>query len=399
MAAGRSPRNKDRRDYLRLNTIGFDTEASFDSCFSPVKIMADKQEECGEIAAEEDSESDGGDISDSELSSLKEKLENVKRKQLFAARKIERDRLKAEIAQAESALHKTQGTKVKLSSARKKPIVVSDLLTLDKLRKLPVVNRAASRSMSKLGLELSDSSTNSDSSDTDRAQCSDSDAKSKSGRKSSKSRRRRRYVKSGIRAKASDKVKEQALYPHAALQFEFVSENVEFKNLSFSQFVAGELEIITGGEISDLEMEARLALLKKLAYYYQDYSWEALRNFYAAWLKKIETRRRSWSDDPSELEMKMLIKHTRKVGLKQFNSTSVSKDKRSDSGDKSSKAVQDGSWYCANYQRNRCPNKSSHFATIGGKLRNCLHICSTCWRVDNKKESHPECASSCPHAI
>jgi hypothetical protein len=350
-------------------------------------------------------DSDGDDdVSDTELRSLQEKLENVKRKQQFAKRNMERDTLKAEIAKAEALLQKTLGAKDKVKSVKTKPLVVDEMLTLDKLRKLPRVNRAASRSMAKLGLEMSDSdsSSDSDSAKTDSLiHDHHSDAKFKSCHKSSKSHRHKRYVKSGIRAKASDKVRKQALYPHAALQFEYVSENVEFKHLSFSQFVAGELEIITGGDISELEMEARLALLKTLAYYYQDYSWEALRNFYAAWLKKIETRRRSWSDDPAELEMKMLINHTKKVGLTQ--SGLESEAEFSEAGDepspKPSKSSEDVTWYCANYQRNRCPNKSSHFATIGGKLRNCLHICCTCWRVDSKKEPHPECASSCPHAF
>jgi hypothetical protein len=63
-----------------------------------------------------------------------------------------------------------------------------------------------------------------------------------------------------------------------------------------------------------------------------------------------------------------------------------------------SKSQSDYVWYCASYQRNRCHNKSSHFGTIGGKLRHCLHICSTCWRDDNVQLSHPECSASCPHA-
>jgi hypothetical protein len=52
-------------------------------------------------------------------------------------------------------------------------------------------------------------------------------------------------------AKGSDTVKRQALFPHAALQYEYSSQSVQFVNLSFSQFVAGEIEIITGGKLRE----------------------------------------------------------------------------------------------------------------------------------------------------
>ena len=44
--------------------------------------------------------------------------------------------------------------------------------------------------------------------------------------------------------KASDKVKHPQIWPHSVLQYEFVSENVKFKDLDLKMFVAGELEIL-----------------------------------------------------------------------------------------------------------------------------------------------------------
>ena len=44
--------------------------------------------------------------------------------------------------------------------------------------------------------------------------------------------------------KATDKIKKPQIWPHSLLQFEFVAEQVSFKNLDFKLFVAGEMEIL-----------------------------------------------------------------------------------------------------------------------------------------------------------
>ena len=53
------------------------------------------------------------------------------------------------------------------------------------------------------------------------------------------------------------------LWPQSVLQYEFVSKEVKFKELSFNLFVAGELEIISSGLIPDSEAKSRLEILKK----------------------------------------------------------------------------------------------------------------------------------------
>ena len=62
--------------------------------------------------------------------------------------------------------------------------------------------------------------------------------------------------------KASDKVKHPHIWPHSVLQYQFVSQVVQLKDLSFKMFVAGELEILMS-KIFKKEFKGRLSLLKK----------------------------------------------------------------------------------------------------------------------------------------
>ena len=58
-------------------------------------------------------------------------------------------------------------------------------------------------------------------------------------------------------------VKYPQTWSHSVLQFEFVSQNVQFKDLTFNIFVAGECEILTSKHISKKEFKGRLKLSKK----------------------------------------------------------------------------------------------------------------------------------------
>lgn len=95
-------------------------------------------------------------------------------------------------------------------------------------------------------------------------------------------------TKSGIQSKPSDKVKIQLLWSHATLQHELVNASVKFVDLDLKLFIAGELEIITNDDISEIEKAGRLSLLKKITYYSKIYSWKGFLNFYVALLREIE---------------------------------------------------------------------------------------------------------------
>ncbi|WAR25615.1 hypothetical protein MAR_011319, partial [Mya arenaria] len=74
----------------------------------------------------------------------------------------------------------------------------------------------------------------------------------------SRVRKHRSSKKSGIKAKSADKVKHTQKYPHSQLRYEFVTQNIEFENLTFSLFVAGELEIISDLTLTSTERNGRI---------------------------------------------------------------------------------------------------------------------------------------------
>lgn len=137
--------------------------------------------------------------------------------------------------------------------------------------------------MNSLGLQSdSESEEGSDNeSDNDSATCvlrSDSDT----------SKKPRKSLKSGLYKKSSDTVRFPQIWPHSALQYEYVSESVSFMSLDIKMFVAGELEVVLSKRISASEKLGRLKLLKKIMYFANIYEWKALLKFYAAWVRRIE---------------------------------------------------------------------------------------------------------------
>ena len=183
--------------------------------------------------------------------------------------------------------------------------------------------------------------------------------------------------------KASDKVKYPQTWPHSVLQFEFVSQNVQFKDLTFNMFVAGECEILTSKHISKKEFKGRLKLLKKLAYLVNIHDWKRVLQFYAAWLRRIEMGLNSWRDDSSTIENAMLFN-------KSFGKL-LGRESSSKSGQ---------TWWCQDFNKHKCSvNSASHQKNILGQSRLVQHICRTCCRIDKKQLQHPENSSACPHKL
>ena len=104
-------------------------------------------------------------------------------------------------------------------------------------------------------------------------------------------------------------------WPHAHLQYEYVNRHLKYDELDFKLFVVGELEILSGENLPKAERKGRLSLLKKIIYYSGTYEFKGLKAFYAAWLREIELGKRSWSDDPHQLEGAILTKYPRIINL------------------------------------------------------------------------------------
>ena len=157
-------------------------------------------------------------------------------------------------------------------------------VSLHELRKFPGLNKGVDKQMSSLGL-ISSSSSDSDESS---GSSFEEHGQHLGLRGKVKGKQSKRSKKSGLFEKSSDAVKFPHVWPHSALQFEFVSDSVSFMSLEPTTFVAGELEIIMSRRIEASEKVDRLKLMKKLMYFASIYECQALLKFYAAWVRSIE---------------------------------------------------------------------------------------------------------------
>ena len=65
------------------------------------------------------------------------------------------------------------------------------------------------------------------------------------------------------------------LWPQSKLQFEYAGSKINFDDLEFNLFVAGELEMLSS-KISEVERIGRTKLLKRIAYFTELYEWKGL---------------------------------------------------------------------------------------------------------------------------
>ena len=299
-----------------------------------------------------------------------------------------------------------------------KPDSDSEQVTIESLRQNPKLQKQVKKELSKLGLKvisLKDESSSSESESSETTSSSDSESSKKkkkkhkskknkadtessdssssddsdASKKKKKKHKSKKHKKSGINAKSSDKVKDPQRWPHAYLQYEFVNKQVKFDELDFKLFLAGEISIIAADDLSESERKGRLDLLKKIIYYSNTYEFKGLKAFYVAWLREIELKKKSWSDDPQQIETAILSKYL----LKNKGFSSIYKKDSSNKTDSND----DKTWFCSDYQRNKCKHRSSHLKVHNGKQKLASHICASCWLKDKKKLEHPECSSSCPH--
>ena len=198
-------------------------------------------------------------------------------------------------------------------------------------------------------------------------------------------------IRSGINAKPTSSVQEQLRYPHFSLgQISgFIGMNLQFHNLTFEQFVAGEVATICNS-INLAERQGRTELLQRITQWNlrASISWAQVRNAYAHILRKIENRETTWEDDWDRYERLIYDKVITNHG------NNVRTQKQPSSIKKQNETV----WFCKNYQKPEgCPKDSPHTGRIGNQIRTMIHICATCWLRDKQKRSHSEASIDCPH--
>lgn len=294
-----------------------------------------------------------------------------------------------------TSLHGTlEVTKTSSKSKAKATESISDEININTLRQDEDLRKIVRKELEPFGLSSNQGSINSSSTQSSSSSSSSEDRKKS---KSKDKRKKKHKLKSGITAKASDRVRHPQKWPQAHLQYEHVSKQVQFKDLDFKLFIAGELEIISEDGLPESERIGRTKLLKKIIYFSNTYAFEGLKEFYAAWVREIEMGLKTWMDSTHELESAILGKHVKPH--KYFGSkTSFKKDTHPSSKSNPS-SDEEKIWFCSLYQKNKCSNRANHMVVYKGKMRMAMHICATCWLKDKQKLEHPESSTACPHAI
>ena len=204
----------------------------------------------------------------------------------------------------------------------------------------------------------------------------------------------RKSIKSGINAIPNAAVVEQATYPHLSLGqcSGFIGQNVRFDNLSYEQFMAGELTTIC--DVKDkIEMVGRIQLLQRVAMWKlrTNVPWTQIRQAYAHIVLRIETHEIDWTADWDRYERHIYDRvdpHPKNTNFKGGRSSNTT----------TTNAVQEAVWFCKNYQRPEgCQREAPHKAKIGTMYKIVQHICASCWLRDKTKKHHPEYSPECPH--
>lgn len=234
--------------------------------------------------------------------------------------------------------------------------------------------------------------------------CSDSTTTTTSSSSSSSRKRKRRdkktkrkakkrtagKLKSGINKKSHKvRIVRQELYPHQLLNFEFTNKELTFKDLTFPLLVAGEMEILGVSEISQEEKNARIEVLKKLAYHSAYLDIETILDIYATFVGNVEKGIMSWDSKRAleRLEQTMLLRTISKQKNGQKSEGKLPKK------DKYIPKVV----YCLDYNKGRCSELDSHDGKWNGQACIKHHVCSRCLKYEGIKRAHPESDAECPN--
>ena len=191
---------------------------------------------------------------------------------------------------------------------------------------------------------------------------------------------RSRKVRSGISAKPTSSVKVQQTYPHFSLGqvSGYIGQNLQFHNLTYEQFMAGEMVTITSTENLQ-EAEGRMLLLQRIALWRlrANVSWPQVRNTYAHIIRKIENQEIDWQANWDSYKQHIYDKIA--------PVSNKTKDSKKTGGNMQSDFV----WYCKAYQKPKgCPKRLSTFRKNQKHIQTSLSLlCNLPIERQNKKKS------------
>lgn len=191
--------------------------------------------------------------------------------------------------------------------------------------------------------------------------------------------------KSGMYKKSSCDVKVDQKWPHLNLKHEYRTKSMAFMELSMPQFVAGEIEIISGCT-DDKERASRLDILCSMMYNAaRGYDFEPVLKCYAAYVREIEMGNKKWGHDFSVISDNIL------KGLPLGDGS----ENPSTKGQGGKKAR--NKWFCSDYNSGHCSKEAPHSQKVRGLWKQVIHICAKCYLKNKSEKDHPESSSECPY--
>ena len=209
---------------------------------------------------------------------------------------------------------------------------------------------------------------------------------------------RNQKLVSGMYDKVNQDVLRKMKWAHRSLEYNYRAKGVEFGDLTYNQYIAGESKIIALTD-DESERNGRLRLMNKIAYAMDDTGdWVNCRNYYAAIVVAIEMGEEEWMSNFRRFESKLprlivtsnVITQGRVGGSKKFKV-----DRRVERVAERKRIPE--TCFCKDFNRGNCQFEGPHL----GKYKDepmavtLHHYCAKCLLKNKQKLPHPETSEAC----
>ena len=225
---------------------------------------------------------------------------------------------------------------------------------------------------------------------------SENSIKQKRKRRRNKKKGNSKIVKCTACSSDSDSEPHDAVkWPHEFLGARYNNygkSDTKYKQLDMRMLVAGEINIICNGGVSESERNARLKLLGDVVYSSAYYQWGAILKLHAAILSEVAAGHMNWGDDYARLEQQMLMPFPISKPKEKKSEKSGTQKQRDSRANAEERVV-----YCSDYQQRNCQHADNHQGQFFGQSVTLQHICANCWKVAKVKANHPGASTDCPN--
>ena len=158
---------------------------------------------------------------------------------------------------------------------------------------------------------------------------------------------------------------------------------VSFDQMTFSQYIMGETQILNRSKISEAERDTRIYLMKRISKLNEKLSFHKSKELYRESLNAIEKGEFFWCDF---YQIERLENEIR------FNNMKVDD---SSYERKKSDAVSNELKWCKDFNSNKCAFTTHHNGKFAGQIVKLHHICRICWSKLKEKKFHRAGAEEC----